>query len=147
MFFRRYYPHHHYFGIHGYRGAYYGSSFGGGLLAFGIIFLIIGIALEWDYGTLFNGFFIAGLLMIILGILLAVMMSSRLNRMRMQHSEFDSPDRAPSMSAPSGSSSLDGFVTGAPSAPPPAATRTGRCPSCGGSGSGEFCSFCGSRLG
>lgn len=147
-FFYRYYPHCHYYGIHGYRAAYYGSSFGGFLLSLGVIFLLFGAVISLDgYEPLFNSLFIIGLVITVLGIVLSVAMSTRMASMRTQHNEYDSenyyPNEPASSSAPS--SSLDGYAGKGPSSAP-AKSKGGTCPNCGAASSGDFCSFCGTRI-
>jgi membrane-bound ClpP family serine protease len=138
--FHRYYPHRHYYGIHGYRGSYYGTGIGGFFASIGMVMMIIGIilAIEPTGFNLGHPLIWAGVGVMFLGGLISAIFASRMNRMRarFQHEEFAEEAQAQSHGTTTTSTTT---TTHAP--------QGGRCGACGGQNSGgNHCQYCGARL-
>lgn len=141
----RYYPHRRYYHVHGYRGAYYGTNFSGFLASVGIFLLLIGIVIGLEPETgIFNIFTILGAVMIVVGILLATVFSSRMGRMRQQCGDMGDPYAESSYNqgpTPVSAGNVGGTVNNTPPQ-----QRMGTCPRCGASGNGNNCQYCGAGM-
>ena len=116
-------------------------SFAGFLATVGILFLLYGIIIGLEPNeSIFNPLFWVGVVLIGLAMVGSIMASARMARLRDQYNDGEDFSDNTMQSAPPVSGTT---INQQPVQQQP---RTGKCPSCGGSGSGEFCAFCGTRM-
>ena len=142
IFYRRYYPHRHYYRVGGYRRTYYSMTFSSFLTSLGMISLIVGLILYFAEAMNFwNPLFLVGIGLLAIGTVIWITSNTILSKMRKKCDYYDDRNDYSISDHPE-----DRPTSSIPSSPQSSAPRRNKCPHCGAPESGDFCSFCGNRV-